>query len=406
MSVTKMREQVEKTVENCREELGNISRFLFENPEEGLKEYKAAALQCDFLRRNGFTVEEKAAGLDTAFIGTFSHGEGPCIAIFSEYDCLPGGLGHACGHNLITAAAMGAAVAVKKAMEEYNIGGTLMLAGGPDEEFSGGKINLLKAGYFEKVDAAMAVHPTTAMSRVAGGNNAYLTYHCEYFGKTAHTGNRPWDGINAQDAALLFFNALGYARQMLRDGTRINAYVKDGMQHAGTISDYASLGCDISAPNIFLVEEAARRVEQCFQCGAVGTGCEIKLERRESCKNRIPNGELGELFRENCVAYGEEMIEGMPDDNGGEDLGDVSHVIPAINPHLTVFPERKLSLHTAEFRQYVMTPAGEHMSLLGAKAMAMTTLQLMQDPERLARAKKELTERLIRLYGEEYNQYI
>ena len=150
---------VEKIVEDYRKEIWDISSFLFHNPETGNQEYQAAALQCEFLRRNGFTVEEKAGGLDTAFIGTFSRGEGPCVAIFSEYDSLPGELGHACGHNLIAAAAMGAAAAAKKAMEELGIEGTLMLAGAPDEEFTGGKITLLKKGCFRNVKAAMAVIP-------------------------------------------------------------------------------------------------------------------------------------------------------------------------------------------------------------------------------------------------------
>ncbi|GFI11976.1 p-aminobenzoyl-glutamate hydrolase subunit B [Lachnospiraceae bacterium] len=396
---------VEKIVEDYRKELWDISSFLFHNPETGNQEYQAAALQCEFLRRNGFTVEEKAGGLDTAFIGTFSRGEGPCVAIFSEYDSLPGELGHACGHNLIAAAAMGAAAAAKKAMEELGIEGTLMLAGAPDEEFTGGKITLLKKGCFRNVKAAMAVHPTTAKSRVAGGNHAYLTYSCEYKGKSAHSESRPWEGISAQNAALLFFNALGYARQMIKDGVRIQAYVRDGMQHEGTISAYAELGCDISAPTIFLAEEAAVRVEQCFRCGAVGTGCELVLKKEEGFKNRIPNGVLGEIFRDCCKTYGEEMMEGMPDDSGGEDLGNVSHVIPAINPHLTVYPKRKLSLHTLEFKEHVLTPEGEAMCMLGAKAMAATALRLMQSPELLDEAAKELESRLLDLYGEDYQKY-
>lgn len=396
---------VARIVENYRKELWDISRFLFQNPEIGNQEYQAAALQCEFLRRNGFTVEEKAGGLDTAFIGTFSRGEGSCIAIFSEYDSLPGELGHACGHNLIAATAMGAAAATKAAMEELGIEGTLMLAGAPDEEFTGGKITLLKKGCFRNVRAAMAVHPTTAKSRVAGGNHAYLTYSCEYRGKSAHSESRPWAGISAQNAVLLFFNALGYARQMVKDGIRIHAYVKDGMQHEGTISAYAELGCDISAPTIFLAEEAAERVEQCFRCGAVGTGCELILKKDEGFKNRIPNKVLGEIFRDCCRTYGEEMMDGMPDDSGGEDLGNVSHLIPAINPHLSVCPERKLSLHTLEFKEHVLTPEGEAMCLLGAKAMAATALELMQTPELLDKAEKELESCLLDLYGEDYQKY-
>ena len=400
-----IRECVENYVNGIWKEMWNISEYIFQNPEVGMKEYKAAAVQCEFLEKEGFCVERRAGNLDTAFIGNYQRGEGPCIALFSEYDCLPDGLEHACGHNLIAAATMGAAAAAKRTMEEMDIRGKLMIVGAPDEEFTGGKITLLKKGCLDQVDAAMAVHPTSAMSRVAGGNYAYLTYQCEYIGKSAHSGSRPWEGINAQDAALLFFSALGCARQMLRDGVRINAYVKDGMQHEGTISAYAKLGCDISAPDIFMLEEAAKRIEQCFKCGAVGTGCELRFERKESSKNRIPNGVIGEVFRENCLAWGEPMMEGMPDDTGGEDLGDVSHVIPAINPHLTVLPERKISLHTPEFREHVLTPAGEHMCLLGAETLAATAVELMTQPELLVKAKEELQERLKSLYGKEYFKY-
>ncbi len=393
-------------VEQNRNALTNISEFIYTHPEVGYEEYESAAIQVKVLREYGFDVTEKAAGMDTAFLARYEQGKGPHIAIFSEYDALPG-LGHACGHNLISTAAVGAGIAVKAAMEKYGISGTVTVVGGPAEEGGGGKIKLLDAGCLDDMDAAMAVHPTSAVSRVAGGCNASCWYYCEYHGKPAHSGNRPWDGVNALDAAMLFFDAVGFARQMVQDGVRIRANISEGADSAiGSIIDYTKVACNISAPSYHMLMDACAKVERCFEAGAVGTGCTFKIEQKMGYKNRIPNGTLGELFRANCVNLGEKMMDGMPADNGGEDMGNVSHLMPAINPHMTIYPQKKISGHTELFREIAGTQSGVKFFMLCAKVMADTTVDLMLDPASVKAAKDELIERLKAEYGDEYETYM
>ncbi len=397
---------IHDTVEQKREELKQISEFIYTHPELGFEEVESAAVQVKYLRSYGFDVKEKVAGMDTAFLAMFKNGEGPHIAIFSEYDALPG-LGHACGHNLISAASMGAGIAIKAAMEKFGVKGTVTVVGGPAEEGGGGKIKLLDAGCLDDMDAAMAVHPTSAVSRVAGGCNTSCMYICEYHGKSAHSGNRPWDGVNALDAALLFFNAESYARQMTQDGVRIRANIEKGADSAiGSIIDYTKVKCSVTAPSYKMLMDACKKIERCFEAGAVGTGCTFELQKKMGYKNRIPNGTLGELFRANCLALGEPMMDGMPADNGGEDMGNVSHLMPAINPHMTIYRKEKISGHTDFFREISGTESGVDFFMLNAKTMADTVLDLLMHPDLVQQAKDELLKRLKEEYGDGYEKFM
>jgi amidohydrolase len=406
MDKQQIKDFIHNTVDGMEKELRALSEFIYTHPEIGYEEYESAAIQVKALREHGFFVTEKAADIDTAFLARFDNGEGPHIAIFSEYDALPG-LGHACGHNLIAASAVGAGVAIKAAMEKFDVKGTVTVVGGPAEEGGGGKIKLLNAGCFDDMDAAMAVHPTSAVSRVAGGCNTSCWYYCNFHGKPAHAGNRPWDGVNALDAALLFFNAVSYARQMTPDGVRIRANIAEGANSpVGSIISETKVVCNVSATSYKVLMDACAKVERCFAAGAVGTGCTYELRQDMGYKNRIPNGTLGELFRANCVALGEKMMDGMPADNGGEDMGNVSHLIPAINPHMTIYPKEKISGHTELFREISGTQSGVDFFMLNAKTMADTTLDLLADPALLDEAKRELTQRLQAEYGDDYKSYM
>jgi amidohydrolase len=401
-----IKDYIHGIVDQLHGELKALSDFIYTHPEVGFEEYESAAVQVKMLREHGFSVDEGVANMDTAFLARFSKGEGPHIAIFSEYDALPG-LGHACGHNLIAAAAVGAGIAAKAAMEKFDIGGTVTVVGGPAEEGGGGKIKLLDAGLLDDMDAAMAVHPTSAVSRVAGGCNTSCWYTCEYHGKPAHSGNRPWDGVNALDAAMLFFNALSYMRQMTQDGVRMRANISEGADKpVGSIVDHTKVFCNISAPSYRMLMDACKKVEMCFAAGAVGTGCAYEVKQNMGYKNRIPNGTLGELFRANSVALGEKMMDGMPADNGGEDMGNVSHLMPAINPHMTIYPKEKISGHTELFREISGSESGVKFFILNAKTMADTTVDLLLNPEMVDEAKGELIERLQAEYGDEYEKFM
>ena len=397
---------IHEIVEQKREELKRISEFIYTHPEIGFEEVQSAAIQVNYLQEHGFDVREKVAGMDTAFLATYQNGDTVHIAIFSEYDALPG-MGHACGHNLIATASMGAGVAASAAMQRFGIHGKITVVGGPAEEYGGGKIKLLQAGCLDDIDAAMAVHPTSAVSRVAGGCNTSCIYSLEYHGKPAHSGNRPWDGVNALDAALLFFNAVSYARQMTQDGVRILCNIEKGANSpVGSIIDYTMVNCIVTAPGYKMLLDACKKVERCFEAGAVGTGCTFEFKREFGYKNRIPNVTLGELFRANCVALGEQMMDGMPSDNGGEDMGNVSHLLPAINPHMTIYRKEKISGHTDLFREIAGTQSGVDFFMLNAKTLADTALDLFMHPELVQKANDELHGRLLAEYGENYRDFM
>ena len=406
MDTAKAKELIIDHIEKSKATLFEISDYIFANPELGFVEYKAYDVQVKYLKEIGFKVVEHAAGMDTAYIAEFSNGEGVSVGLVSEYDALPE-LGHACGHNLICAATMGAAAALKSAMQAHDIPGRLVVYGGPAEESGGGKIILLKAGAFDDTDIAIAVHPTSAMSRVAGENSASYNFEIEYKGEKAHASARPWLGKNAMDAALLFFNAVSFLRQQTRDGVRMYEKTVDGLSGTGgTTCDNVKITYQICAQTIMDVDEVVERFRGCIEAGAIGTGCTVEYSEERGYKNRIPNQVLGDVFRANCIALGEPMMEGMPPDSGGEDMGDVSHFIPAINPHMTIYPESKISSHTKYFREVVQnSPASNQFILLNAKAMAMTGMDMLLSPEKVAEAKAELTGRMKGLYGDDFESY-
>lgn len=401
-----MKQHIDQTVESVRDELMGISQYIFQNPEVAHTEHKACARQVAYLEEKGYTVTKKPAGVETAFVATYHNGEGPHIAVLSEYDCLPNGLDHACGHNLIAAASMGAGAAMIDTMKKFDVKGTFSIVGTPYEESDGGKIDLLHGGVFDDIDACMAVHPTTAMSRVAGECLCSCHYEIEYRGQSAHAWARPWKGRNAFDAAIVCFNAVAMMRQQTEDGVRMAYGFVEGYEETGSVQDYVKLTLGLAAPTPMIVEDVRKKVEGCIEAGAVATGCTVEYHGEMGYKNRIPNGVLGELFRENCLALGESMQPGMPADSGGEDLGNVSHVIPAINPHMTILPERKISNHTVEFRNIVDSPAGEKFIMLNSKTLADTALDLLLDPEAVAQAKQELQQRLQALYGDQVEKYV
>ena len=241
MKKEEMKQYIDQQVEAIGPELMEISQYIFQHPEVAHTEHKACAKQIAYLKSKGYEITENPAGVDTAFVATYRNGEGPHIAVLSEYDCLPNGLDHACGHNLIAAASMGAGAAMIEAMKKFDIKGTFSVIGARYEEIDGGKIDLLKGGVFDDVDACMAVHPTTAMSRVAGECLCSSHYVIEYRGQTAHAWARPWKGKNAFDAAIVCFNAVAMMRQQTEDGVRIDYGFVEGYEQTGSVRDYVKL---------------------------------------------------------------------------------------------------------------------------------------------------------------------
>ena len=388
----KYKQDVAATVDAEFYHLWKLASYIHANPEIAFEEKKAASALSSYLHEAGFTVETNIAGLETAFKAVFKKGDGPRIAVLAEYDALQG-LGHACGHNLIATSALGCAVAVKHALEHSDLQGSIEVYGTPAEEDGGGKIIMLDHGVFDGLDAVFLMHPTSAMARIGGECASFTDFVIEYFGKSAHAESHPENGINALDAANLFYQAVGLTRQQLRDSIHICCILAESEKDIGRIPDYAKLEVEISTMRVKDIETTKQKIINIAEGMALASGCRVSYKEIPGYYGRMPNAVLGELCRQEMLALQEPMMEGMPSDAGGEDLGNVSRVIPACNLYMTLLPEKKISGHTEQFRELAISDAGKHCLDVSSKGMANSIVRLFQEPDLLKQAKEELRRR-------------
>lgn len=385
----KYKQAVTAAVDAEFDHLWKLASYIHANPEIAFEEKKAASALSSYLHEAGFIVETGIAGLETAFKAVFKKGDGPRIAVLAEYDALQG-LGHACGHNLIATSALGCAVAVKHALEHSDLQGSIEVYGTPAEEDGGGKIIMLDHGVFDGLDAVFLMHPTSAMARIGGECASFTDFVIEYFGKSAHAESHPENGINALDAANLFYQAVGLTRQQLRDSIHICCILAESEKDIGRIPDYAKLEVEISTMRVKDIETTKQKIINIAEGMALASGCHVSYKEIPGYYGRMPNAVLGELCRQEMLALQEPMMEGMPSDAGGEDLGNVSRVIPACNLYMTLLPEKKISGHTEQFRELAISDAGKHCLDVSSKGMANSIVRLFQEPDLLKQAKEEL----------------
>lgn len=388
----KYKQAVTATVDAEFDHLWKLASYIHANPEIAFEEKKAASALSSYLHEAGFIVETGIAGLETAFKAVFKKGDGPRIAVLAEYDALQG-LGHACGHNLIATSALGCAVAVKHALEQSDLQGSIEVYGTPAEEDGGGKIIMLDHGVFDGLDAVFLMHPTSAMARIGGECASFTDFVIEYFGKSAHAESHPENGINALDAANLFYQAVGLTRQQLRDSIHVCCILAESEKDIGRIPDYAKLEVEISTMRVKDIETTKQKIINIAEGMALACGCQVSYKEIPGYYGRMPNAVLGELCRQEMLALQEPMMEGMPSDAGGEDLGNVSRVIPACNLYMTLLPEKKISGHTEQFRELAISDAGKHCLDVSSKGMANSIVRLFQEPDLLKQAKEELKRR-------------
>ncbi len=388
----KYKQDVAAAVDAEFDHLWKLASYIHANPEIAFEEKKAASALSSYLHEAGFIVETGIAGLETAFKAVFKKGDGPRIAVLAEYDALQG-LGHACGHNLIATSALGCAVAVKHALEHSDLQGSIEVYGTPAEEDGGGKIIMLDHGVFDGLDAVFLMHPTSAMARIGGECASFTDFVIEYFGKSAHAESHPENGINALDAANLFYQAVGLTRQQLRDSIHICCILAESEKDIGRIPDYAKLEVEISTMRVKDIETTKQKIINIAEGMALASGCRVSYKEIPGYYGRMPNAVLGELCRQEMLALQEPMMEGMPSDAGGEDLGNVSRVIPACNLYMTLLPEKKISGHTEQFRELAISDAGKHCLDVSSKGMANSIVRLFQEPDLLKQAKEELRRR-------------
>ncbi len=383
--VQSLKQRVQAEVDRLAPDLLATSRYLHANPELAYEEHKAAERLTAIAEQHGFAVTRGVAGLPTAFTARVGAGS-PRIAFLAEYDALPG-LGHACGHNLIGTASLGAALAVKGVLSLAR--GEVLLVGCPAEEKGGGKIPLVESGVFAGTDAAMLVHPhnRTEMVKLALGMRELTV---EFFGKASHAAASPEQGINALDAVVLGYTGVSALRQQLRSDARVHGIITHGGQAPNIIPDYTAARFYVRSLDLAYLEELYPRVVACFEAAAQATGCRMKVTSAGKDYHPYkPVYSLAELFQRNLESLGESVDQGPVDrELGSTDVGNVSQVVPTIQPMLQISP-REVTCHMAAFADAAISDAGHRGMLLAAKTMAMTAVDLLADAAALARVSAE-----------------
>jgi amidohydrolase len=383
-----LKQRAAEAVDSRRDELIGLSLRIHDTPEIAYQEFKSAAMLEDYLETNGFKVERGVCDLPTAFKATFGSGS-PRIAFIAEYDALPG-VGHGCGHNIIGTSACAAGIAVKDLLAEAG-GGTVHVFGTPAEEAAGGKVLMIARGAFKGLDCAMMIHPGNRDTSVAYAL-ACLELEVEFEGRAAHAAARPEAGLNALDAMVSAFVNIGLLRQQVRDTARIHGIITDGGQAVNVIPHHTAAKFLIRTEEDDYMDDVLKpKVLACFEAAAKATGCLLKHRWNDEARYKTmrTNPSLAEAYRANIESLGRKTV--APDSSrsmGSTDMGNVSQVVPGIHPAVSIAPP-DVPIHTEDFRDLARSDAGHRGLVDGAKALAMTGIDVLTDPGLRERMKAE-----------------
>lgn len=357
-------------VDRHGEALVALSHLIHANPECSFEEEKAAAWCADALAGAGFRVDTGVAGLPTAFRASIGSGD-LLIGICCEYDALPE-IGHACGHNIIAAAAVGAGLALAPLADALGIG--VAVLGTPAEEGGGGKITMLEQGAFDDLSAAMMVHPWPT-ELIQMPCLAVSHYDVRYRGQAAHASAFPERGVNAADAITIAQVAIGLLRQQAPAGAQVHGIVTRGGQAPNIIPELAEAKYYVRSPDLASLERWDDKVRRCFEAGALATGSSVKfLSQGPAYSHFSPDAELAACYQTNAEQLGRVFPD--PPEHAvpaSTDMANVSLVMPAIHPTLGIDSLPAVN-HQAAFAAHCATPVADRAMLDGAKAMACTVI--------------------------------
>lgn len=381
-----MKNIIMEEIHALKEQLCEISDYILSNPELGNQEFKAVEKLTSFLKSKGFSVETNLIGKPTAFKAVYeSKKPGPSVAFLCEYDALPE-IGHGCGHNMIGTMSCGAAAGLSKVLDET--GGRIVVLGTPAEETDGAKVEMAKKGIFEGIDAAMILHPEDKTYE-SGDSLAMDALQFDFKGKTSHAASSPHEGINALDAVILTFNGINALRQHVTPDVRIHGIVKEGGKAANIVPDRAVAQFYIRAGKKDYLREVTEKVKNIARGAALMTGASLEISNYEiSYDDMNTNMNMSKAFNENLKLAGVKEINARRFSYGSLDMGNVSHVVPAIHPYISI-SDTSLVGHTAEFRDATRTEKAHDSLVKGACALALTGYDIITDKELLERIKEE-----------------
>ncbi len=425
--------QVTTKVDLHAERLGALSRQIWELAEVGYKEEKSSALLQAELRRAGFTVETGTGGIPTAFVATYGSGK-PVIGLMAEYDALPGlsqedspkraprvanAPGHGCGHNLLGAGSVLAAIALK----EQGFRGTLKVFGTPAEEGGGGKVYMIRAGAFTDVDAVLAWHPGDANQASLRTTLANITAKFRFRGTAAHAAMNPEQGRSALDAVMLFNHAIDLLREHVPQETRMHYIVTQGGVAPNVVPDFAEVYVYARHPSMKVLDNVWSRIEKAAAGAALATETKHELAVQSSVYNMLPNDALAAMYDRHMrvlggIQYGAEEKEfatklrttlfaepelGLGSEaqiqpiaggasSGSTDAADVSWVVPASELSIATFAPG-IPYHSWQSTACAGMSIGRKGMVLAAKVLALTAMDLYDDPKQLAAVRDAFDKR-------------
>ena len=371
------KQSAESAIDAALDSLIELSHRIHAHPELSYEEEHAARWTASALSDGGFTVSEGVGDLPTAFSAEF--GSGPLVvAVCAEYDALPD-VGHACGHNIIAASAVGAGLGLAAVADELGL--TVRVVGTPAEEGGGGKILLLERGVFDGVHAAMMVHPWPT-ERLAAACLAVSHFDVHYAGKAAHASAAPWEGVNAADAMTIAQVSLGLLRQQLRLGDQFHGVVTEGGSAANIIPAAVSARYMCRALTLQNLETLEPKVRACFEAGSTATGASVRYEELAPVYSHMES-DLGLLdaYRVNAELLGRQFTlddERAPLPTLSTDMANISLAIPTIHPLIALESGGAVN-HQPEFAAACVTESADAALRDGALAMAWTAVDAATD---------------------------
>ncbi|KAL5009969.1 hypothetical protein ScPMuIL_012274 [Solemya velum] len=384
-----LKESACKAIDEAASKLVKLSQEIWKNPELNFEEKHAHQVLCDFLDQNGLSAE-RSYKLDTAFRAVIGD-KGPHVGILCEYDALPE-IGHACGHNLIAEVGIAAGLGIKAAFDTAGKPiGKLSILGTPAEEGGGGKIDLIEAGIFDGMDAAMMAHPTpfdiAEMASLAV-ESVIVTFH----GKASHAAAFPWDGVNALDAAVMCYQTISCMRQQFRPTWRVHGIIQNGGAKPNIIPEKSVMEYYIRTPTMLELASLKEKITSCFESAAKGTGCTVEYKFERPYLNVLQNKSLIGAYEENLKLIRGNLPSKPASEKeksvaGSTDMGNVSYVIPSIHPCFYIGSEAMN--HTRAFTEASGADKAQPFTLAQGKALALTALDIFNKKGLLDRARED-----------------
>lgn len=379
MEINHQQKKIIQAIDAAQDYILSISHRIHQNPELGYEEVFASNLLCEALEKFGFRVERNYVGIATSFCARIGSGSGPKVAFLAEYDALPE-IGHACGHNIIATSALSAGIGLAAVSEELD--GEIWVIGTPAEETDGAKVVMVQKRAFEGIDAALMIHPHEGYYYMTE-SLAMDAIEVEFFGKPSHAAAAPWEGLNALDAMLMTFNALNALRQQVRPDARLHGVITNGGAAPNIIPDHTVGRFYVRAKHRAYVNELHQKFLACVQGAALATGTRHEAHLYENPFDDMQNNlVLAERMRDYLSeVLGVEKVERAPEHFGSIDMGNVSHVVPAVHVLVDVAQGKPLSPHTREFQAAAATPYADQAILRAGKALALTGYDVLAEAD-------------------------